>query len=297
MKTLLVLLTVLTFTPHLYATSVNKLNVNGKRIGHWMLDSQNKPTSRKSEMISEGKFLNGRKEGVWIFYYQGGKKPRLIGEYSDNRPSGSYFRFDKNGRLEQASAVARKLRETNRVFSKNHIFNCQLNFENREIVAGQVFFSKEILPNNAMKFWVEKNLECEANKATVADFTWLNTNYAALYSSYVEARKPSKRSALDRMVNTDNPEAAVKLSPEQVVAKQGNYYLAPYITRPRTAKGISFQPFGVNKLYTKNSEIWIDGLFKEGQLQDGKIFIYDRDGVLLKVRVYKNGVYISDGVL
>ncbi len=298
MKTLLVLLVTLTLTPHLYAASVNKLNVNGKRTGHWMLDSQNKPTLSKSAVVSEGKFLNGRKEGVWIFYYKGGKKPRLIGEYADNRPSGSYFRFDENGRLEQASAVARKLRETNRVFSKNNIFNCQLNFENREIVAGQVFFSKEILPKNAVKFWVEENLESEVHTATVADFTWLNTNYAALYNSYVDARKPSRRSiALDRAASVDKAEVLVKLSPEQAAAKQGNYYLAPYITKPRTAKGISFQPFGVNKLYTKGNEIWIDGLFKEGQLKDGKVFIYDRDGVLLKVRVYKDGIYISDGVL
>jgi antitoxin component YwqK of YwqJK toxin-antitoxin module len=58
-----------------------------------------------------------------------------------------------------------------------------------------------------------------------------------------------------------------------------------------------FVPNGLNKLYTENSEIWIDGHFINGKLYSGKVFIYDRDGVLLKVRVYKNGVYDSDGVL
>ncbi len=29
----------------------------------------------------------------------------------------------------------------------------------------------------------------------------------------------------------------------------------------------------------------------------GKVYVYDRDGILLKVKVYKNGVYHSDGQL
>jgi antitoxin component YwqK of YwqJK toxin-antitoxin module len=41
----------------------------------------------------------------------------------------------------------------------------------------------------------------------------------------------------------------------------------------------------------------MEGNFKGGQLWDGRHYIYDEDGLLLKVEVYKNGVYHSDGQL
>ncbi|MNR39622.1 hypothetical protein D3C85_1578460 [compost metagenome] len=72
---------------------------------------------------------------------------------------------------------------------------------------------------------------------------------------------------------------------------------APFVHAPRVAKGVIFQPNGFNKLYTESDEIWIDGLFRNGQLKDGKVFVYDRDGVLLKVRIFKDGMYVSDGGL
>ena len=37
--------------------------------------------------------------------------------------------------------------------------------------------------------------------------------------------------------------------------------------------------------------------FKNGQLLDGKVYSYDRDGILQRVLVYKNGKYNSDGQL
>jgi antitoxin component YwqK of YwqJK toxin-antitoxin module len=50
-------------------------------------------------------------------------------------------------------------------------------------------------------------------------------------------------------------------------------------------------------VFNSNDEIWQDGNFKNGLLWDGKVYEYDRDGILLKVKVYKNGLYHSDGQL
>jgi hypothetical protein len=40
-----------------------------------------------------------------------------------------------------------------------------------------------------------------------------------------------------------------------------------------------------------------DGEFKDGRLYNGKMYVYDEDGILLKVKIYKEGVYHSDGQL
>jgi predicted sulfurtransferase len=56
-------------------------------------------------------------------------------------------------------------------------------------------------------------------------------------------------------------------------------------------------PNGYNKVYNLNDEIWQDGDFRSGALWNGKLYVYDEDGILLKVRVFKNGYYNSDGQL
>ena len=71
---------------------------------------------------------------------------------------------------------------------------------------------------------------------------------------------------------------------------------APKISKPLVKNG-KFQPNGYNKVYNSDGEIWQDGDFKEGKLFNGKVYVYDRDGILLKVKVFKNGVYHSDGQL
>ena len=79
-------------------------------------------------------------------------------------------------------------------------------------------------------------------------------------------------------------------------AATSNEIFPPTVKNPKT-KGLKFVPNGYNKIYNLSEEIWMDGEFKNGQLWDGKVFDYDKDGILLKVRVFKNGKYHSDGQL
>lgn len=60
-------------------------------------------------------------------------------------------------------------------------------------------------------------------------------------------------------------------------------------------KGQKWQLNGYNKVYNFDGEIWQDGIFKNGKLWDGKVYVYDCDGIFLKVKVYKEGVYYFDG--
>jgi hypothetical protein len=102
------------------------------------------------------------------------------------------------------------------------------------------------------------------------------------YGSDGQVEKSEQREMVSPVVKVANPGASKET--------------APKVAAPRT-KGANFQPNGYNKVYNNNDEIWQDGTFKNGILWDGKIYEYDRDGILLKVRVFKNGVYHSDGQL
>jgi len=97
--------------------------------------------------------------------------------------------------------------------------------------------------------------------------------------------------AISAVQKANNQTAIVAPKP----APATNVY-PPRLTNPKT-KGLRFVPNGYNKVYNDNDEIWMDGEFKNGQLYDGKVYDYDLDGILQKVRIYKLGKYHSDGQL
>ena len=284
---ILTLLCILTTTATFAKASNSNKIVDGKRVGYWYLNNLNESVDKNSaEKVSEGKYINGRKEGVWIYYYEKSSCPRLIGEYSDNRPSGTYFRFTRQGKMTSASANSRILKKSNRVGVSNSVYTCQLNFENQDLVAGQVYFNSKLFAKNCFKFWVSKNFEHSNVSANKIDFTWLHNSYNSIYAAYLDVRTPPSKRVSNEVVS-----AAAQMT-------SGNTYLTPpVIKNPKVAEGLEFKPNGMNKLFSKNDEIWMDGYFENGQLRDGKVFLYDSDGVLLKVRIYKKGKYLSDGGL
>ena len=54
---------------------------------------------------------------------------------------------------------------------------------------------------------------------------------------------------------------------------------------------------GKNKIYNSNDEVFIDATFANGKLMDGKIYIYDKYEILLRVEVFEDGAYCNDGQL
>lgn len=279
--------------------TINRLNKAGKRVGYWIMTEDNQPITAGSPLKrKEGRYVNGRRNGAWIYYFSDAKTIRLIGEFVDNRPGGAYFRFDKKGEITQASSVIRKISSKQHYETFNNMFACRLMFHNREMVAGQVFFKPKVFEvPYAYNFWMEEKIEESRQVASEVNFSWLNGNYAQLYANYLKVRTPKKHleentsiKEVARKINKLNEEENRNPSPTNVITP-------PVVVDPRVARGLIFQPNGFNKLYTRSDEIWIDGYFRNGQLKDGKVFLYDHDGVLLKVRVYKDGKYVSDGGL
>lgn len=49
--------------------------------------------------------------------------------------------------------------------------------------------------------------------------------------------------------------------------------------------------------YNCHNEIIFEGLYKDEEKWEGKEYVYDKDGILIKVKIWKNGEYHSDGQL
>lgn len=258
----------------------NKRNANGERHGKWTFTGKDYPNKHlpKTQKVEEGYYVNGRKEGTWTKYFPDGGV-QLKGTYNNNRPQGSYTRYYPNGQIaEQGDFQANGYKGLLLRYHENGQVAYRANFNNQGQETGKVSYYH---PNG--KLALSYNVKNGQVQGQVARY---NTN-GQLQNSFVVGPE-GKIGALQK---AQAPTVVVVPKPTTT----SNIY-PPRLTNPKT-KGLRFVPYGYNKVYNDNDEIWMDGEFKNGQLYDGKVYDYDLDGILQKVRIYKLGKYHSDGQL
>jgi antitoxin component YwqK of YwqJK toxin-antitoxin module len=260
---------------------LNQKDSQGKKQGKWIYFGKDRPQEGypADGKIEEGPYKDDRKEGVWIKYHNDGVTPKLKGEYVNNRPQGTYVKLYPNGNIREQGTFVRNLYQDS--LKRFHV-NGKLEYESNYNAEGQEQGPvKYYYPNGQLEF--EYNAKAgKPNGKAIRYYENGDIKEIIFYGADGSVEKSETREMVNPEVKVTNPEASKET--------------APKITSPRT-KGIKFQINGYNKVYNSNDEIWQDGTFKNGVLWDGKVYEYDRDGILLKVKVFKNGVYHSDGQL
>ena len=258
----------------------NKRNADGERQGKWVFTGKDYPHKNlpKTQKVEEGYYVDGRKEGTWIKYFSDGGV-QLKGTYNNNRPEGPYTRYFPNGKIaEQGEFKANGYKGLLLRYHDNGQLAYRANFNNQGKESGKVSYYH---PNGKLALsYTVKNGEVQGQVSRY------NTS-GQLQSSFNVAPD----GAISAVQKANNQTTVVAPKPVSIT----NVY-PPRLTNPKT-KGLRFVPNGYNKVYNDNDEIWMDGEFKNGQLYDGKVYDYDLDGILQKVRIYKLGKYHSDGQL
>jgi len=252
----------------------------GKKQGKWVYYGKDRPAEGYPEdgKVEEGPYKDDRKEGTWIKYYHDGVTPKLKGEYKNNRPEGAYVKINPKGVIIERG-----------VFVKGKYIDSLVRYHQNGNVEYEGFYNESGNENGKIKFYYANGqVEFEYNSENGS-----SRGKAVRYYENGDVKEIihyNAEGAVERSEQKEMVSAPVKVKVE--VSKEN----APKIGQPRT-KGAKFQPNGYNKVYNDNDEIWQDGEFRNSQLWNGKVYEYDRDGILLKVRVFKEGVYHSDGQL
>lgn len=281
----LLLLSLVLNVPVLLASAdqggLNETDPQGRKQGKWVFLGKDRPTLGYPEngKIEEGSYIDNRKEGVWVKYHNDGVTPKLKGEYKNNRPSGAYTKLYPDGTVQETGTFTRnKYIDSLKRFHTNGVLEYESNYNDEGKEQGTV---KYYYANGQEEFVYQSQDGIPTGKATryyengdVKEVIYYGTDGMVTKSEAVERVNPPTNTVPD-------------LTPRE---------LAPSVGTPRT-KGVRFQPNGYNKLYNENDEIWQDGEFRNSRLWDGKVYEYDSDGILLKVKVYKKGNYHSDGQL
>lgn len=260
---------------------VNVIDVNGKKQGKWVYLGKDRPDLGYplDGKIEEGTYKDDRKEGEWIKYHHDGVTPRLRGYYINNRPQGEYVKYHPNGKVKEKGS-----------FERNKYIDSLTRFTSTGQLEYQAVYNAEGKEDGKVKYYY-------ANGQLEFEYTSNNGNPVGKAVRYYENGDVKEILEYGPDGTVMKREEKEMVNPSvKVVDPNASREKAPKAAAPRT-KGVPFLPQGYNKVYNNNDEIWLDGIFKNGNLWEGKVYEYDKDGILLKVKVFKEGVYHSDGQL
>ena len=276
---LILILSCVVYTQSAFSQA-NETNAQGKKTGKWVV--YGKDNSSKGHCpdckVEEGEYVNGRKEGYWVKYYPDGVTPRLKANYKGGRPNGDYEKFHPNGVLAEKGTYSEK--------KQTGVFIVQ---NEQGIVTQKKTFNENGKEDGVSQyFYDDGSLQMEMTKKDGViqgkAVTYWENGDVKKEITYDASGKPGEPVYKDPV----NP-----LKPQAVVTGNGG----PSGTNGKIKDGKKYNRDGYNKLYNDDDELWMDGEFKGGKLWNGKLYKYDSDGILLKIEVWKNGAYHSDGVL
>ncbi|MFA7272687.1 MAG: hypothetical protein WC044_02410 [Crocinitomicaceae bacterium] len=262
-------------------SKINQKDRNGLKQGFWIYYGKDRPEAGipPEGKIEEGPYEDDRREGIWTKYHNDGVTPRIKGNYVNNRPQGAYTKIHPNGKIKETGTFERNsYRDSLKRFHENGVLEYEAKYNESGQETGTVKY-----------YYANGQLEFEYKSVDGKPF-----GKATRYYENGDLKEIIEYGTDGRVVSSIEKEmvkANVSVSDPGASKEK-----APRVARPRT-KGAKFAINGYNKCYNDNDEIWQDGEFRNGELWDGKVYIYDKDGILLKLKIFKNGVYHSDGQL
>jgi antitoxin component YwqK of YwqJK toxin-antitoxin module len=318
-------------TPLVYGQSdtLNRTDEEGKKQGYWIITGDMKPGKGfcDSCIYEKGRYVDDRKNGKWTKYHLNGQR-RLVGEYVNNRPNGDYTKFYISGRImEVGNFKGGKLKK---VYLRYHESGCLAaekfyNEEGKEDGCITYYFDdcdSSVSLKGSIEFEFEKENGVVEGTRRSRHEGWVSIcgikyvpNYDSINSEnlfrdrmgWSHTYNDCEEIGFDGIMRDGKPWRGTRyIYNENCELEYSEIWNEGQAERrvspPSTAMGIphdgrKVNSNGYNKLYNKNSELVLEGDFKKNLLYNGKYYKYDSDGILLKLEIWKNGKYHSDGQL
>ncbi|MCA0430037.1 MAG: hypothetical protein LCH32_05995 [Bacteroidetes bacterium] len=269
--------------PEIYkGDSINRTDGDNKKQGKWVLFGKYKPGTcyTPESKIEEGKYQDNRKKDIWIEYFcNGNMKNKLT--FNNGRPDGYAIMYHENGKISE---------EGNWKMNK-WVGNYKLYYENGQ-VQHEFVFNQSGKREGQQKYYYD-------NGQVAIEGNFVNGKESGLIKEYYETGDTkAEKNYADGNVDV----ASIKeFEPKKPIADKKDAPLknAPKIVvkedeKPNTASKKPTVLNGQHILYNRNKQITKDGEFKDNLFLTGKAYIYNEDGILVRIAMYKDGQYIGD---
>jgi antitoxin component YwqK of YwqJK toxin-antitoxin module len=265
--------------------TLNQTDGAGKRQGWWIITGAFKkdPKYAPSAKVEEGRYKDSQKTGVWIEYYpNGAKKSELT--FVNNRPNGHAVMYHENGKKsEEGTWVGTRWVGDYTLYYEDGVPRQQFNYNQLGKRDGkQVYYH----PNG--KVAIEVNVKEGKEEGWKKEY---NENGELIQETYFAGGNidPAKTKTYEPKKPVTTPEKA----PEEKEIKGTAPTVTDNANKPNTGQ---FTGEGYWILY-KNGQISMKGTFKNRKLMEGEERVYDNNGKLMQIKLYKGGKYVGDGPL
>jgi antitoxin component YwqK of YwqJK toxin-antitoxin module len=262
------------------ATQNSKDDQNLKQ-GLWVITGEMRKDTAyaASAIIEQGEYVDGRKDKLWIRYYPNGNVQSKI-FYENGKPNGLYELYYSNGQLEEQGHWNRNKNtgDFKRFFDNGVIMQHFQFADNGKRNGEQLYYH----PNGEVEVVV--NMIDGKENGSLKRFY---SNGELKSEMKVELGVADKNSYVEYKAKKVVEEIEEKPKVERKVAD---------VEKAKPNIG-SIDPEGYNKLYTRSLLLKWDGVYHYGKPWNGKKYIYDINGILTRIEVYKNGLYIGNGVI
>jgi len=251
-----------------------------KKQGKWIVFGKTKAGScyKPDQKVEEGQYQDNRKTGIWLDYYCN-SNPRSKLTFVNGRPDGQAYMYHENGKISEQG-----------IWKNNRwVGNYKLYYENGQVQHEFVFNATGKREGPQKYYYDNGQLAIEGN--------FMNGKESGVIREYYDnGDVKAEKNYADGTVD----EASIKeFQPKKaIVARSANPAdNAPPVKaredeKPNEAvkKPAAKGPMVLNghfTLYNKNKQISKDGVFQDSRLMEGKAYIYDENGILQRVAVYK----------
>lgn len=269
------------------AQDKNVTDAAGKRQGPWVITAGFKklgPPWEPGQTVEEGTYTNSMKTGIWIEYYQNGNKKSEL-TYVNNRPNGPAKMYHENGNMsEEGTWVGTRWTGPYKLYYEDGTPRQSFSYNSLGQRDGaQTYYH----PNG--KVAIEVNMKAGKEEGVKKEY---NTNGELTTETYFNGGTID--AAKTKTYEPKKPESADAVkAPEEKEQKGTSPTVTSTEVKPNTG---TFNGEGYWILY-KNGQITMKGTFAKKKLVDGEERLYDNNGILIKIKLYKGGKYVGDGPL
>lgn len=268
--------------------TINLMDSLGKKQGKWIVTNKmiHKPCYADDQKVEEGVYLDSKKTGIWTEYYCNNNLKSKI-TYDNNRPNGYAIMYHENGKIKEEG-----LWKNNR-----WVGDYKLYYENGQVQQAFKFNTIGKRAGDQKYYW--------ENGQTMIEGSWEDGKESGILREYYEngdlkSEKNFAGGYLDvtTVKNFEPKKPLVKTVEKEVI--EDPVKVAPIEVDKKVEIVNSGKPFdgeGEWKLYNRNKQVSKDGIFHKNRLVDGKVYIYNANGILTRIALYKNGKYIGDSVI
>lgn len=260
--------------------AVNQYDENGLKTGHWIITGEMVSSAKykPGQKVEEGTYLANKREGVWKKYYTNGNLNSEI-TYVNNRPHGPYKLFYPTGGVQEDGNW---IRERNTGSFKRYHLNGK--------VSQEFFFTDYGLRTGTQLYYYENgNVELQVEIVDGLEEGEMRRYYpnGALMERKMLSNGVVEQGTVEKfpMPTEVRQEDFVRSAPEEKRYSVRNTEDKPNLE--------VFRHNGRNVLYNKNRQVSQVGEFRDGRLWNGKWKRYDTNGIIEKIEIYREGVYIG----